>query len=42
MVAFMYAPEGSVSGTNPFDPAQTIKLDMSQFQIDIGYGFNVY
>jgi long-chain fatty acid transport protein len=42
MVAFMYAPEGSVSGTNPFDPAQTIKLNMSQFQIDIGYGFNVY
>jgi len=42
MVAFMYAPEGSVSGTNPFDPAQTINLNMSQFQIDIGYGFNIY
>jgi long-chain fatty acid transport protein len=42
MVAFMYAPEGSVTGSNPFDPAQTIKLNMSQFQIDIGYGFNVY
>jgi long-chain fatty acid transport protein len=42
MVAFMYAPERIVTGINPFDPAQKIKLNMSQFQIDIGYGFNVY
>jgi long-chain fatty acid transport protein len=38
----MYAPEKSVLGPNPFDPAQTIEIKMSQFQIEIGYGFNAY
>ncbi|MFC2119678.1 OmpP1/FadL family transporter [Bacteroidota bacterium] len=44
MVAFMYAPEGSVTGPNPLEAPnqQTIELKMNQFQIDIGYGFNVY
>ena len=42
MVSFMYAPEKSVLGPNPFDPAQTIEIKMSQFQIEIGYGFNAY
>ena len=43
MVAFMYAPEGSVVGANPLEApgAQTIELNMSQFQIDIGYAFSV-
>ena len=42
MVSFMYAPEKSVLGPNPFDPAQTIEIKMSQFHIEIGYGFNAY
>jgi long-chain fatty acid transport protein len=44
MVAFMYAPEGSVTGPNPLEAPnqQTIELKMSQFQIEIGYGFNAY
>ena len=41
-VAFMYAPEGSVSGPNPLDMPgqQTIELNMSQWQLEIGYAFN--
>lgn len=42
MVSFMYAPEKSVLGPNPLDPAQTIEIKMSQFQIEIGYGFSAY
>lgn len=42
MVSFMYAPEKGVLGPNPFDPAQTIGIKMSQFQIEIGYGFSAY
>lgn len=40
-IGFMYAPEGSVSGTNPLDsPAnQRIELNMSQWQIEVGYAF---
>ncbi|UCH65162.1 MAG: outer membrane protein transport protein [Ignavibacterium sp.] len=41
MVSFMYAPEKGVSGTNQFDPAQTIEIRMSQFQLEIGYAFSV-
>ncbi len=43
MLAFMYAPEGSVVGANPLEAPnqQTIELKMSQFQIDIGYAFSV-
>ena len=44
MVSFMYAPEKSVLGPNQFDPpsGQTVEIKMSQFQIEIGYGFNAY
>jgi len=43
MIAFMYAPEGSVAGPNPLEipDQQTIEIKMSQFQIDIGYGFSI-
>ena len=41
-VGFMIAPEGSVSGINPLDPpaAQGIELNMSQWQLEIGYAFH--
>ena len=44
MVSFMYAPENSVLGANPLEVPnqQTIEIKMSQFQIEIGYGFNAY
>jgi long-chain fatty acid transport protein len=32
--AAMYAPEASVSGTNPLDPAQTIELKMNQWELE--------
>jgi long-chain fatty acid transport protein len=38
-MAFMYAPSNSVKGANPFDPSQTIELEMSQFEIEFGYRF---
>ncbi len=43
MIAFMYAPKGSVTGPNPLEipNQQTIELNMSQFQIDVGYAFSV-
>jgi long-chain fatty acid transport protein len=39
--SFMYAPTGSVEGMNAFDPAQTIKLEMSQLEFEIGFSFNI-
>ena len=36
---FMYAPEEKVSGTNPFDPTQTIELKMHQFELEFGYSW---
>ncbi len=41
-LGFMYAPENSVSGANPFEAPnqQTIKIAMHQWQVEIGYGFN--
>ena len=41
-VAFMYAPSNSVSGTNVFEAPnqQTIEIEMSQFQIEVGYAFS--
>jgi long-chain fatty acid transport protein len=44
MIAFMYAPEGSVTGPNPMEAPdqQTIALKMSQFQLEVGYGFNAF
>lgn len=35
--AFMYAPSASVSGTNTFDPAQTIELEMDQYELAASY-----
>lgn len=37
--SFMYAPTGSVEGMNAFDPAQMIKLEMSQLEFEIGFSF---
>lgn len=34
-----YAPKSTVSGANPFDPAQTITLHMYQFQVAAGVAF---
>ena len=34
-VGFMYAPEESVKGVNPFDPTQTIEISMSQFELEM-------
>ena len=44
MVAFMYAPEGSVLGANPMEAPnqQTIELKMNQFQVDVGYAFSSF
>lgn len=38
-VAGMYAPSTSVRGPNPLDPAQTIELSMSQFELEFSYSF---
>lgn len=35
----MYAPTNKVRGGNPFDPTQTIKLEMKQFELEFGYRF---
>ncbi len=41
-LAVMYAPSGSVSGPNPLEAPnqQTIELQMSQLQVEIGYAFH--
>ena len=33
----MYAPEEEVSGLSMFDPTQTIKLEMNQFEFEVAY-----
>jgi len=38
-LSMMYSPASSVSGPNNMDPAQTIELKMSQFELEIGYTF---
>ena len=35
----MYAPSNEVTGPNAFDPAQTIKLEMSQMDFQIGWAW---
>jgi len=35
----MYAPSKSVRGVNPLDPAQTIDINMHQFEIEFNYSF---
>jgi long-chain fatty acid transport protein len=38
-LAFMYAPENDITGPSLFDPAQTITLSMSQFELEFSYRF---
>jgi long-chain fatty acid transport protein len=38
-VAFMYAPENTITGTNLFDPTQTIDLTMDQYEIEFSWSF---
>jgi len=38
-VAAMYAPENTVKGTNPLDPAQQIELYMSQWELTASYAW---
>jgi long-chain fatty acid transport protein len=35
--AAMYAPKESVTGTNPMDPAQTIELEMDQWDLEVSW-----
>ena len=35
----MYAPKHSVTGTNPTDPAQTIELEMDQWDVQISWAW---
>ena len=35
--AFMYALEESVTGTNDFDPAQEIEIEMDQYELAASY-----
>jgi long-chain fatty acid transport protein len=35
-VSFMYAPENSVKGVNPFD-GQTVEIEMKQFEFEVSY-----
>jgi long-chain fatty acid transport protein len=39
-VAFTYASNKTITGTNTFDPTQTIALRMHQFQLDFGYAWS--
>lgn len=38
-VAAMYAPSNSVKGANPLDPAQTIELEMDQYQLEASWAW---
>ena len=38
-VAFTYAPNHTVVGSNTFDPTQTIALRMHQYILDVGYAW---
>lgn len=38
-VAFMYAPETTVTGASTFDPFQTITLKMKQLELEFSYRF---
>ena len=37
--AVTHALSNSISGVNPFDPAQTIQLEMSQWEFELGFRF---
>ncbi|MEJ5172032.1 MAG: outer membrane protein transport protein, partial [Fimbriimonadales bacterium] len=36
-MAVVYSPSKTVSGPNPMDPAQTIRLSMHQYELEFGY-----
>ncbi|MDX1823855.1 MAG: outer membrane protein transport protein [Thiohalomonadales bacterium] len=38
-MAAMYAPESTVSGTNPLDPNQQVELNMTQWQLTASWGW---
>ena len=38
-LALMYAPSKEIAGTSPFDPTQTIELEMSQLELEFAYRF---
>ena len=38
-MAAMYAPENTVTGTNTFDPTQTIELYMTQYELEASWGW---
>lgn len=38
-LSLMYAPSQSVSGSNAFDPGQTVEIEMSQFELELGYSW---
>jgi hypothetical protein len=37
----MHAFSNTVTGKNPLDPAQTIELEMTQFEGDLGISINL-
>jgi len=37
----MYAPNKSVKGDSPFDPAQDIKIEMDQYELAVSYSRNI-
>ncbi len=37
--SFMYAFSNSIEGESPFDPSQTIELEMDQWELSFGYQF---
>jgi len=40
IVAGMYAPSNTVTGTNPMIPGQTVDITMEQYEIQVGYALN--
>ncbi len=39
-LSVMYAPKNDVTGPNPFDPTQTITIEMYQWEVEFGYSWN--
>jgi len=39
-LSVMYAPSNDVTGPNPFDPTQTITIEMYQWEVEFGYSWN--
>lgn len=37
--SFMYAPENTVSGPSMFDPTQTLTVEMTQMEFEVGFTF---